>query len=63
MQQSCRVALAAYLHDLGKFAERAGAFDKVHAWRPISSSIAPGIEKEDGFRIGTQRTPRWHSIS
>jgi CRISPR-associated protein Csm1 len=28
MQQSCRVALAAYLHDLGKFAERAGAFDK-----------------------------------
>jgi CRISPR-associated protein Csm1 len=27
MQQSCRVALAAYLHDLGKFAERAGAFD------------------------------------
>jgi CRISPR-associated protein Csm1 len=24
---SCRVALAAYLHDLGKFAERAGAFD------------------------------------
>jgi CRISPR-associated protein Csm1 len=28
MQHSCRVALAAYLHDLGKFAERAGAFDK-----------------------------------
>jgi CRISPR-associated protein Csm1 len=28
MHQSCRVALAAYLHDLGKFAERAGAFDK-----------------------------------
>lgn len=28
MQQSCRVALAAYLHDLGKFAERAGAFDR-----------------------------------
>jgi CRISPR-associated protein Csm1 len=28
MQQSCRVALAGYLHDLGKFAERAGAFDK-----------------------------------
>jgi CRISPR-associated protein Csm1 len=28
MQQSCRIALAAYLHDLGKFAERAGAFDK-----------------------------------
>lgn len=28
MQQSCRVALAAYLHDLGKFAERAGPFDK-----------------------------------
>jgi CRISPR-associated protein Csm1 len=28
MQQSCRVALAAYLHDLGKLAERAGAFDK-----------------------------------
>ncbi|HXF46273.1 MAG TPA: type III-A CRISPR-associated protein Cas10/Csm1, partial [Burkholderiaceae bacterium] len=27
MQASCRVALAAYLHDLGKFAERAGAFD------------------------------------
>lgn len=27
MQQSCRVALAAYLHDLGKFAERAGVFD------------------------------------
>lgn len=27
MLQSCRVALAAYLHDLGKFAERAGAFD------------------------------------
>jgi CRISPR-associated protein Csm1 len=27
MQQSCRVALAACLHDLGKFAERAGAFD------------------------------------
>lgn len=26
MQQSCRVALAAYLHDLGKFAERAGIF-------------------------------------
>jgi hypothetical protein len=25
MPQSCRVALAAYLHDLGKFAERAGA--------------------------------------
>lgn len=25
--QSCRVALAACLHDLGKFAERAGAFD------------------------------------
>jgi CRISPR-associated protein Csm1 len=28
MQQSCRVALASYLPDLGKFAERAGAFDK-----------------------------------
>jgi CRISPR-associated protein Csm1 len=28
MQQSCRVALAACLHDLGKFAERAGAFDR-----------------------------------
>ena len=28
MEQSCRVALAAYLHDLGKFAERAGAFDR-----------------------------------
>lgn len=28
MQQSCRVALAAYLHDLGKFAERAAAFNK-----------------------------------
>jgi CRISPR-associated protein Csm1 len=28
MDRSCRVALAAYLHDLGKFAERAGAFDK-----------------------------------
>src|SRR5262249_43806923 len=28
MQQSCRVALAAYLHDLGKFAERGGIFDK-----------------------------------
>jgi CRISPR-associated protein Csm1 len=28
MQHSCRVALAVYLHDLGKFAERAGAFDK-----------------------------------
>jgi CRISPR-associated protein Csm1 len=28
MQRSCRVALAAYLHDLGKFAERAGAFDR-----------------------------------
>jgi CRISPR-associated protein Csm1 len=27
IQQSCRVALAAYLHDLGKFAQRAGAFD------------------------------------
>jgi len=27
MRQSCRVALAAYLHDLGKFAERAGAFE------------------------------------
>jgi CRISPR-associated protein Csm1 len=27
-RQSCRVALAAYLHDLGKFAERAGAFEK-----------------------------------
>lgn len=27
MLRSCRVALAAYLHDLGKFAERAGAFD------------------------------------
>jgi CRISPR-associated protein Csm1 len=27
MQQSCRVGLAAYLHDLGKFAERAGTFD------------------------------------
>ena len=26
MQRSCRVALAAYLHDLGKFAERAGIF-------------------------------------
>jgi hypothetical protein len=24
MQQSCRVALAEYLHDLGKFAERVG---------------------------------------
>jgi CRISPR-associated protein Csm1 len=28
MQRSCRVALAAYLHDLSKFAERAGAFDR-----------------------------------
>jgi CRISPR-associated protein Csm1 len=28
MQQSCRVALAAYLHDLGKFAERGGIFDQ-----------------------------------
>jgi CRISPR-associated protein Csm1 len=28
MEQSCRVALAAYLHDIGKFAERAGTFDK-----------------------------------
>ena len=28
VEQSSRVALAAYLHDLGKFAERAGAFDK-----------------------------------
>jgi CRISPR-associated protein Csm1 len=28
MLRSCRVALAAYLHDLGKFAERAGAFDE-----------------------------------
>jgi CRISPR-associated protein Csm1 len=28
IRQSCRVALAAYLHDLGKFAERAGAFDR-----------------------------------
>src|SRR5215475_13894031 len=28
MQQSCRVALAAYLHDLGKFAERAGIFSQ-----------------------------------
>ena len=28
MEQSSRVALAAYLHDLGKFAERAGAFDR-----------------------------------
>jgi CRISPR-associated protein Csm1 len=27
LDQGCRVALAAYLHDLGKFAERAGAFD------------------------------------
>lgn len=27
LTQSCRLALAAYLHDLGKFAERAGAFD------------------------------------
>ncbi len=27
MLRSCRVALAAYLHDLGKFAERAGVFD------------------------------------
>lgn len=27
LQKSCRVALAAYLHDLGKFAERSGAFD------------------------------------
>lgn len=27
MHASCRVALASYLHDLGKFAERAGAFD------------------------------------
>jgi CRISPR-associated protein Csm1 len=26
-EESCRVALAAFLHDLGKFAERAGAFD------------------------------------
>jgi CRISPR-associated protein Csm1 len=25
---TCRVALAAYLHDLGKFAERAGVFDR-----------------------------------
>lgn len=25
--QTCRIALAAYLHDLGKLAERAGAFD------------------------------------
>jgi CRISPR-associated protein Csm1 len=28
MDATCRVALAAYLHDLGKLAERAGAFDK-----------------------------------
>ncbi len=28
LNQSCRMALAAYLHDLGKFAERAGAFDR-----------------------------------
>src|SRR5262245_44115521 len=27
LDASCRVALAAYVHDIGKFAERAGAFD------------------------------------
>jgi CRISPR-associated protein Csm1 len=52
MQQSCRVALAAYLHDLGKFAERAGAFDADPRLDAHLTLYCPFRE---------QGTRRWHS--
>jgi CRISPR-associated protein Csm1 len=47
MEQSCRVALAAYLHDLGKFAERAGAFDMDPRLDPHLQLYCPWNERPE----------------
>jgi hypothetical protein len=44
MQQSCRVALAAYLHDVGKFAE---GFDVIEGHLP--GLLCRGIAGSDGL--------------
>lgn len=54
MRASCRVALAAYLHDLGKFAERAGIFDNDPRLETHIQLYCPSRE-EGGRRWFTHR--------
>lgn len=54
LDQSCRVALAAYLHDLGKFAERGGAFDDDPRLDAHLTLYCP-FREEDGRRWFTHR--------
>ena len=49
MDATCRVALAGYLHDLGKLAERAGAFDDASdKWRANVHLYCP-FHQEGGY--------------